>query len=514
MGTIQIDGSTPKITIGNATAEDATILFDGNAQDFYIALDDSADDLLIGKGSTVGTTPAIAIDENLKVNIPVTTASTSASTGSLTTGGGAGIGADLYVGDDTYLITDSAVLGFGADKDTLLTHTDGTGLTLNSTNKLCFNDASQFVQGSSATVLSIGATDEIDLTATAVDLNGTLDVSGNSQFSGTITVGVDDTGLDVKFFGATASSYMLWDESADALNLVASTLGVVSAKDLGVGVHIRTADSGADVGGAADELVVEGSGNAGMSILSGNSHIGGIYFADDGDNDIGKVEYDHSDNSMRFTTNAGESMRITKGTYSRLSIGTTSVAANARVEIHSDNSGNIASDRDGTSSATHFAFLNDNGAVGFITTNGSATAYATSSDYRLKENQVAIDDGITRIKQLKPYRFNFKADADKTLDGFFAHEVSGIVPEAVSGEKDATETRLKIVKKANGKIIETDVEEADWTQGKLDEKYPSDSTWIASEDTIVSQGIDQAKLVPILVASIKELITRVETLEG
>jgi hypothetical protein len=185
MGTVQIDGSTPKLTIGNATAEDATILFDGNAQDFYIALDDSADDLLIGLGSTVGTTPAIAIDENLKVNIPVTTASTSASTGSLTTGGGAGIGADLYVGDDVYLITDSAVLGFGADKDTLLTHTDGTGLTLNSTNKLCFNDASQFVQGSSATVLSIGATDEIDLTATAIDINGTCDVSGTFSLGGT-----------------------------------------------------------------------------------------------------------------------------------------------------------------------------------------------------------------------------------------------------------------------------------------------------------------------------------------
>ena len=128
---------------------------------------------------------AIAIDENFKVNIPVTTASTSVSTGSLTTGGGAGIGADLYVGDDAYLITDSAVLGFGADKDTLLTHTDGTGLTLNSTNKLCFNDASQFVQGSSATVLSIGATDEIDLTATAVDLNGTLNVSGVATFQAT-----------------------------------------------------------------------------------------------------------------------------------------------------------------------------------------------------------------------------------------------------------------------------------------------------------------------------------------
>ena len=63
MGTIQIDGSTPKLTIGNATAEDATILFDGNAQDFYIALDDSADDLVIGLGSTIGTTPIISLTE-------------------------------------------------------------------------------------------------------------------------------------------------------------------------------------------------------------------------------------------------------------------------------------------------------------------------------------------------------------------------------------------------------------------------------------------------------------------
>ena len=186
-GALVIGGTTPSLTIGDAGAEDTKIIFDGNAQDFHIGLDDTADDLVIGLGTALGTTPAIAIDENLKVNIPVTTASTSASTGSLTTGGGAGIGADLYVGDDAYLITDSAVLGFGADKDTLLTHTDGTGLTLNSTNKLCFNDASQFIQGSSNAILSLGATDEIDLTATAVDLNGTLDVSGNAQFNGVIT---------------------------------------------------------------------------------------------------------------------------------------------------------------------------------------------------------------------------------------------------------------------------------------------------------------------------------------
>ena len=85
---------------------------------------------------------------------------------------------DMLVGDDLTLNSDSAVLGFGADTDTTLTHTDGAGLTLNSTNKIMFNDASQFIQGSSNEILSLGATAEIDLTATAIDINGTADISG------------------------------------------------------------------------------------------------------------------------------------------------------------------------------------------------------------------------------------------------------------------------------------------------------------------------------------------------
>ena len=80
-------------------------------------------------------------------------------------------------------LADAAVISLGADQDVTLTHVHNEGLLLNSTMKLEFNDASQFVQGSSATVLSIGATDEIDLTATLIDINGNLDVSG------TITIG-------------------------------------------------------------------------------------------------------------------------------------------------------------------------------------------------------------------------------------------------------------------------------------------------------------------------------------
>ena len=75
--------------------------------------------------------------------------------------------------------------------------------------------------------------------------------------------------------------------------------------------------------------------------------------------------------------------------------------------------------------------------VGDITITSTSTSYNESSDYRLKENEVTLADGIDRLKQLKPYRFNFKRDADTTVDGFFAHEVQDVVPEAVRGEKDA-----------------------------------------------------------------------------
>ena len=68
-GSLLLSGTTPTLTIGDAGAEDAKIVFDGNAQDFHIGLDDTADDLVIGLGNALGTTPAISIDENLLVTV-------------------------------------------------------------------------------------------------------------------------------------------------------------------------------------------------------------------------------------------------------------------------------------------------------------------------------------------------------------------------------------------------------------------------------------------------------------
>ena len=128
----------------------------------------------------------------------------------------------------------------------------------------------------------------------------------------------------------------------------------------------------------------------------------------------------------------------------------------------------------GTGAETMMAFVNGNGTVGTVTTNGSATAYNTSSDYRLKENEVAVSDGLSRINQLKPYDFNFKNDPDLTISGFFAHEVSDIVPEAITGDKDEVD----------------------------------------DDGEMLKQQIDQSKLIPIIVAALQELSEKVEALES
>jgi len=127
-----------------------------------------------------------------------------------------------------------------------------------------------------------------------------------------------------------------------------------------------------------------------------------------------------------------------------------------------------------TSTGEIVTFRKDATNVGNISVTASATSYNTSSDHRLKENVTADWDATTRLKQLNPVRFNFIADADTTVDGFLAHEVQSVVPEAITG-----------------------------THNEVDD-----------DGNPVYQGIDQSKLVPLLVKTIQELEARITALEN
>ena len=118
-------------------------------------------------------------------------------------------------------------------------------------------------------------------------------------------------------------------------------------------------------------------------------------------------------------------------------------------------------------------FRRSGSSVGSISVTTTATAYNTSSDYRLKENVVDLTGAIDRVNQLQVRRFNFIADPGTTVDGFLAHEAQAVVPEAVHGTKDEVD----------------------------------------ADGNPVYQGIDQSKLVPLLTAALQEALAKIETLE-
>jgi hypothetical protein len=115
---------------------------------------------------------------------------------------------DVTLPNDLILGSDSAVLKFGADSDTTLTHTDGTGLTLNSTNKLLFRDSALGINSSADGQLDLFADTEIQLAATTVDLNGELNVSGDLFVGGGL--------IDLKNDGSAVSQIKFYCESSNA----------------------------------------------------------------------------------------------------------------------------------------------------------------------------------------------------------------------------------------------------------------------------------------------------------
>ena len=197
--------------------------------------------------------------------------------------------------------------------------------------------------------------------------------------------------------------------------------------------------------------------------------------------------------NLVFTDSTGEVARMTSG---NLLVGATSKETRGVTLYGTGNNGfyirttgtcGYLITQDGVGGAGTFLTLySNNTSVGSITTNGTSTSYLTTSDYRLKEDWQPMTGASERVKALKPVNFAWKADGSR-VDGFLAHEAQAVVPEAVTGEKDAVE--LVDIKDEQGNVT-------------------------GQEERPVYQGIDQSKLVPLLTAALQEALAEIETLKA
>ena len=362
-GAVIIKGTNPSLTIGDAGAEDTKLVFDGNAQDYYLGLDDSSDSLVMGLGSAVGTTPAMTINASQEVtfaqNITV----------------------------DNIKIDGNDISSTDSDGDLVFKGNDG---------------------GSTITAL-------------------TLDMSnaGTGIFNNHLGVGMTPAPV------GSDTVLAVYNSATPRIKLHNSTTGTASG-------------DGGEINMSSSDLIIE------------NREAG----------------------NQRFFTNGSERMRITStGTFlvsattaSGLSNGTSnfghSFGGGQQVNATNDDTNLILNMSNGSSNP-HVQFRSDGGNTGSISTNGSAVAFNTGSDYRLKENVIPLKDGLDRVNKLKPVQFDWKK-SQETDEGFIAHEAQEIVPYVVQGEKDGEEI----------------------------------------------QTMDYAKLTPLLVKAIQELHEQVDALQS
>jgi len=375
-----------------------------------------------------------------------------------------------------------------------------------------------------------------DIIATAVDTT-------TGTFSGEIDAASLDISGDIDVDGTTNLDAVDIDGAVD----MASTLTVTGVAILNGGIDIA-GDFTLDVGGG--DISIKDDGTTMMNIGIENSDVifnaqvsdkDIIFKGNDGGSSITALTLDMSDagtatfnNRIRGAISSDGSPTYSFGTDThtgmfspsndiigfshggterhRFSSNTLSIRdpsfATARFCISTDIGTYTGIDIKTTvnqNNSYFIAFTNASGSnIGGVTQNGtSAVTFETSSDYRLKENVNYSFDATTRLKQLKPCRFNFIADGtDRVLDGFLAHEVSSIVPEAVTKEKDATR-EIGTIKDEDGNVLKTDAPEVQKEDGQ---------TWEKTGTENVYQGIDQSKLVPLLVKTVQEQQATIEAL--
>jgi hypothetical protein len=520
----------------------------------------TAGTLTVGSGSVTDSSGAISFgDENLTTTGIVTAAGTSVFTnldisgdidvdgttnldvvdidGALTQDGGAvfneaGADVDFRVESDTvdhalFVQGSDGFVGIGTSSPSYPFQVNGGGdtvaaVTAGATSIAALNlgNSTNLADGgirydNDADALILRAS---NAEAMRIDSSGNVGINTTSP-SNKLTIN-STTGSGLKIYAADQSYARLTLDNLNgqAWDLVAGTAG---ASNSGFGIY--------DGDAAATRLQIDSLGNVGIGDTSPVAPLTikgrGTFSINNTDFTMGNnLYYDSvSDRWERLTASAGAAVYLTGGMlqfYNTTAGGATGdlVTATQRFQINSsgrqayngsataNGHGNFVGEVGTGYKALMFEHTVGGGEVGKIVTTASTVALSSTSDYRLKENVDYTWDATTRLKQLKPCRFNWIIDETNTLsDGFLAHEVSSIIPEAVSGEKDAMQD-----------------EEYEVTPAVLDDDGNVVTEAVMGTRSLPDyQGIDQSKLVPLLTKALQEqqtliesLTTRLETLEN
>ena len=379
-------------------------------------------------------------------------------------------------GSSTY-IQESAdgVMTFVCDARTMLTLTQGSA----GTGEVCVNEGDNAdvdfrveSNGEDEAIL-VDATNnhlainngETAFTTTIHNVDGeaisvtATEVVINDDGANTVDFRVESNGEDQAIFLDSNINTLYIDKGAQAF---ATKISTTNGETLNIGAAGVIAN---EAGHASNDFRIESDNNAYM------------FFVKSGDDRISMGTAGASPSSTLHVEDADTTATVHIAHFEC----TESVVETADVLVRMDFSADA--DVDG---ARAISFHDSGGEIGSITLDGDATAFNTSSDYRLKTDLKDIPDATGTINQLKLYDFAWKKNTSKRLTGVLAHEAKEIVPYAVIGEKD----------------------------GVLDEEYFDENGDAHTKEVISAQGVDYSKFVPLLLKAVQELSAKVAALEA
>jgi hypothetical protein len=454
---------------------------------------------------------------------------------------------NLSLGDNNKAI-------FGAGSDLQIYHSGSASVIQDS------GDGSLFLQGGSQIVLgNVGNSESYAIfnqdgavqlrhnnaqkfatTSTGIQVTGnianasgdlTLDASGILNLDSAFSSGT--TGGIIRLADAGTQFGDLYEDSGNFLIASAQVDKdiIFKGNDGGSIITPMTIDmsAGGKVGigtsSPSRNLTVSSSGQTDLAIIAASGSSAQLCFGDGDDDNVGQIEYSHPTDSMRLYTQGSERMRI--HAEGDVLIGqTTQTNGHGKIQLSGRNGHHCATFKNGNDGGYGLVFRNTSASqVGTITWTASSTSYNTSSDYRLKENVVDLTGASARVNQLKPARFNWISDdTDTLIDGFLAHEVATVIPEAITGTKDAMRDEEYEVTPATGDIYTPATDDVDEVIHSTDAEQPETledgQLWRENTAAVMGtrsvpdyQGIDQSKLVPLLTAALQEALTEIASLK-